>query len=268
MTEESDSISGIADDTKPNAGRVYDFFLGGNHNFEVDREVARQILEVYPALPKMLKMQRWFLGESIRRLLDEGFTQFLDFASGLPVQDHIHQIAPIGTKVIYSDKDPITVAYAQKTIGDNPDVRYLHCKAQHPEVILNSGVVEELFDPNKKVAIGLTGIMQFLPDDGLVHAVDTLYDWAKGGYRLFISGQDVTSAESDGKMKVANDIFANMGSAFYHRSQAQLMSLIKNWKVVEPGCQPFEYWLNLEGLVKEEEIAQIGGRPYGAFLVK
>ena len=197
MTEESSNISGIADDTRPNAGRIYDYLLGGNHNFEVDRETAQKLLEVYPALPKFIKLLRWFLGESVRRLVGEGFTQFLDFASGLPVKDHIHQIAPVGTKVIYSDKDPVTVVYAQESIGDNPNVRYLHCEAEHPEAILNSGVTEELFDRNKKVAIGLSGIVYFLPDEGLVHAVGTLYDWAKEGDRLFVSAQDVMSKKGE-----------------------------------------------------------------------
>jgi hypothetical protein len=87
------NIPGIEDDTRPNAGRVYDYFLGGNHNFDVDREVAAKLLQVYPILPKKLKMP------------DEGFTGFINFASGLPVQNHIHQIALSGTKVIYSEKD-------------------------------------------------------------------------------------------------------------------------------------------------------------------
>ncbi len=33
MTE----YSSIADTSAPNAGRIYDFLLGGHHNFEVDR---------------------------------------------------------------------------------------------------------------------------------------------------------------------------------------------------------------------------------------
>ena len=201
------NISGIADDTKPNAGRIYDYFLGGNHNFEIDREVAQKILALSPALPKFAKMLRWFLGETIHRMIDEGFGQFIDFASGLPVQDHIHQIAPAGTKVIYSDKDPVTVTYAQKIIGDNPNVRYLRCEAEHPETILNSGVIEEIFDPSKKVAIGMSGIIPFLSDEDMVHALETLYDWAKEGDRLFVSGHDVTATENDERFKAGSDMY-------------------------------------------------------------
>ena len=33
----------IIDATKPNAGRVYDYFLGGKNHFEVDRQMAEEL---------------------------------------------------------------------------------------------------------------------------------------------------------------------------------------------------------------------------------
>ncbi|MBN2009857.1 SAM-dependent methyltransferase [candidate division KSB1 bacterium] len=261
---ESTNISGIADDSRPNAGRIYDYFLGGNHNFEIDRMAANKLLEENPAIPKMLKMLRWFLGEATRRLIDEGFTQFLDFASGLPVQDHIHQIAPAGTKVVYSDIDPVTVAYAQELIVNNPNVKYVHCDAGKPEELLNSGIIEKMFDKSKKIAIGMCGITYFLPDDKLIHALDTIYNWSEKGYKLFISENDAISPETH----VANDAFAKMGSPFYWRTQKKFQELIKNWKVVEPGYQEFEQWLNIPGLVTEAEKLQTGGPWYGVIYEK
>jgi hypothetical protein len=262
---ESQNISGIADDTRPNAGRIYDYFLGGNHNFEIDRMAAQKLLEVYPVVPKILKMLRWFLGEATRRLIDEGFTQFLDFASGLPVQDHIHQIAPRGTKVIYSDIDPITVAYAEKIIGDNPNVRYVHCDAGNPEELLDSGIIEQLFDRNKKIAIGLSGVTYFLPDNKLIHALTTLYEWANNGDKLFIAENDVRSLEVT---RIADQIFAQMGSPFYRRTKEKFVSLVKNWNVVAPGYQEFDKWLDLQGLVSEDENVMMGGPWYGAIYEK
>jgi hypothetical protein len=93
----------------------------------------------------------------VRRLVSEGYTRFIDFASGLPTVDHIHQVAPAGTKVIYSDVDPVTVAYGQELIKDNPNVRYIACPAQKPEELLNSPMVTQLFGKERKVAIGLRG---------------------------------------------------------------------------------------------------------------
>ena len=117
----------IADSSKPNTGRMYDFMLGGNHNFDVDRQATPQVLKQAPFLPKVHRLIRWFLGEAVRRLAADRYTQFIDFASGLPTIDHIHQITPAGTKVICSDIDPVTVAYGQEILKDNPNARYVAC---------------------------------------------------------------------------------------------------------------------------------------------
>lgn len=267
MSEDA-NLSGLEDDTKPNPGRIYDFFLGGNHNFEVDRETAGKLLQVYPVLPKMLKMLRWFLGGAVRRLLEEEFTQFIDFASGLPVQDHIHQIAPPGTKVVYSDKDEVTVAYAQKIIGDNPNVKYFRCDAQKPETILNSDTVKEMFDRNQKIAVGLSGISYFLSDRELTQTLDTLYSWAEPGDKLFLSEHDVTKDPENPKPEPAEMLFEKMGSPFHNRSKEHFLSLVPKWKIIPPGCQLFDEWLNLGTLLNKEDYRQLNGPFYGVFFEK
>jgi hypothetical protein len=106
----------------------------------------------------MAKLIRWFLGEAVRRLSAEGYRHFIDFASGLPTADHIHQVALPGTKVIYSDLDPVTVAYGQEIIKDNPDASYHVCEATSPEVLLESQAVTKMFGKTRKVCIGFNGI--------------------------------------------------------------------------------------------------------------
>ena len=36
------------DTSKPNAGRIYVYLLGGSHNFEVDRQRAEGVLKIFP----------------------------------------------------------------------------------------------------------------------------------------------------------------------------------------------------------------------------
>jgi hypothetical protein len=141
---DKDRFSSIADASKPNAGRIYDFVLGGNHNFEVDRQAAQGVLKLVPNFPKIARTIRWFLVEAVRRLLADGFTHFIDFASGLPTVDHIHEIAPKGTKVVYSDIDPVTVAYGQEIIKDNPDARYIACNIMRRSACLKIPLYRDL----------------------------------------------------------------------------------------------------------------------------
>ena len=49
MTRSKDSI---VDATTPSAGRIYDYLLGGHHNFEVDRQAAQMLLKMSPHLSR------------------------------------------------------------------------------------------------------------------------------------------------------------------------------------------------------------------------
>ena len=44
----------IVDASKPSAGRMYDYWLGGNHNFEVDRQAADQVSKTVPFIIESL----------------------------------------------------------------------------------------------------------------------------------------------------------------------------------------------------------------------
>ena len=236
-----ESLSGIADDTKPNMGRIYDYFLGGNHNFEVDRIFAERIRENIPVAPKNCRLVRWFLGEAARILSADGFTQFMDFASGLPVEDHIHNVTPDGAKVVYSDNDSITVAYAAEILGDTPDVLYLTCDVADPGQILDSESVASFLDRKKKTAFGLNGITYFMQDDRLRHTMKVLYDWANTGDRLFLC--DASYDNSD--YEETSQLYAKMGNPLYWHDHEKMSRLAGQWKPIPPGFQLVEKWLRI-----------------------
>jgi len=263
-----DDLSSIVDATKPNAGRIYDYFLGGNHNFEIDRQVADQILKHAPHMPNYLMLIRWFLGEAVMRLCKEGFNKFLDFASGLPTMENIHQVAPEGTKVIYSDIDPVTVAYAQEIIENNPNIRCLQCNAGKPEDLLNSGVVEELFGNDRKVAIGVNGVLYFMTDEDVAHSLKTLYEWAEEGSKLFLCDTDVniSTATEDGQKII--EIYEKTGTPLYLRSLDKTLELIKPWTIDEPGVRPLEEWIDMEAKVGNKAIESWGSGAMNGMILK
>lgn len=250
MADEQHPAS-IADSSKPNAGRIYDYVLGGHHNFEVDRLAAQEFLKIVPDYPQMARYVRWFLGEAVCRLSEDGFTQFIDFASGLPTRDHIHMITPRGTKVIYSDIDPVTVAYGQEIIKDVPEADYLACDASKPENLLNSRVVAELFGHSHKVAIGFNGVAFFLTDEQVGHAIKTLYDWAEKGSRLFLCDFDFVEAQN--AIPYADEgtkMWERMGQAMHWRSLSRLRELVAPWNEGD-GFKPAEEWV--EAKLREKD---------------
>lgn len=260
------AVPPISDADTPSAGRIYDYFLGGRHNFEVDRIAAKKLLQDVPDMPRWVRLIRWFLGAAVRRLASEGFTKFLDFASALPTLDHIHEITPEGTKIIYSDIDPITVAYAQEIVKDLPDVAYVHGDAGDPESVLGLPVVEELFGSDRKLAIGFNGIAWFLPDERVSHALSVLYDWADVGSKLFICiGWHVD--DTDRQEQIAR-FYEEVKEPIHGRTREQVKELFGKWKACEPGIAPLEEWLPIDKRPAQESSRLMGSQVVGVILEK
>jgi hypothetical protein len=64
--------------------RVYDFYLGGSHNFDSDRRFGLHALRAMPRLPTILRDAREFLRRVVVYLSGLGIEQFLDLGSGIP----------------------------------------------------------------------------------------------------------------------------------------------------------------------------------------
>src|SRR5215475_5715705 len=99
-----------ATEPKPaTAARMYDYYLGGIHNFPADQEAARQVIELFPEVPVIARSNRAFLRRAVRYLTGAGIYQFLDIGSGIPTQGNVHEIAQreaAQCRVVYVDIDP------------------------------------------------------------------------------------------------------------------------------------------------------------------
>ena len=115
--EAGDSITNRIDETVPANARVWDRWLGGKDNFEVDRRVANQIATMFPLIPEVARADRAFLGRAVRFLArDAGIRQFLDIGTGLPAANNTHQVAQRiapDARVVYVDHDAIVLAHAR-----------------------------------------------------------------------------------------------------------------------------------------------------------
>src|SRR5258706_11739119 len=132
------------DGPKPaTAARIYDYFLGGTHNFPADREAAQMLLQAAPTLPAIARVNRAFLRRSVRFLLDAGVRQFLHIGSGIPTTGNVHEVARgvPDTCVVYVDIDPVAVAEGLEILDGNDratairgDLKAAQVIMGHPEV--------------------------------------------------------------------------------------------------------------------------------------
>ncbi|MQA06257.1 MAG: hypothetical protein GEV07_27245 [Streptosporangiales bacterium] len=73
------------DTSKPSLARVYDALLGGKDNFDVDRALLQQLVQLTPEMPAVARSNRRWLIRAVRWLArNAGIDQFLDVGSGLP----------------------------------------------------------------------------------------------------------------------------------------------------------------------------------------
>ena len=82
MTGEPDWVPPGVDTKRANVARVYDYWLGGSHNFLADQDLGRAIAAVEPNVRAFARSGRDFLGRAVRFLGEAGVRQFLDIGSG------------------------------------------------------------------------------------------------------------------------------------------------------------------------------------------
>jgi O-methyltransferase involved in polyketide biosynthesis len=214
-------------------------------------------------------MVRWLLKFAIQRLAAQGFDKFLDLASGLPTVDHIHETAPSGTTVLYSDIDPIVVAYGQEIIGDNPHVRFVQGDCRRPEELLRAPVIQELFGDDRRVAIIFSGIAPYLEPDEMRHTMRTIYDWAAKGSCLAVNAPVMVTPEPlPAALQFVEMYNKRMDSPFNVWSLAVTQDLLLPWQPDEQGFRPATEWLGVNDPMIKKEETHTGWVLYGAFLVK
>lgn len=233
--------------TRPSEGRIIDCWLGGTHNFEIDRLVAERFANYLPPLVQGVKEERQQLIRVVTYMVKEkGLRRFLDFGSGLPTCGNTHETALAiepTVKVIYSDIDRVTVAYGQQILRDTPHVRYLWCDAADVRTLLQSRDLEEHFGGERRVGIVFMGLGHILSDEALAGALHTLYEWAgEGSYMLYTD----TSGETWNTEPIlieANRMVAQSGlKKYYHRTKEELLRLLSPWKLTEHGVADNAQW--------------------------
>ena len=120
--------AGIQIDTSvPHSARIWNYWLGGQDNYAVDREAGDQYREIFPGITVVARTSRGFLTRAVRYLAtDAGIRQFLDIGTGLPTADNTHEVAQRvapASKIVYVDNDPLVLSHARALLASQPGGR-------------------------------------------------------------------------------------------------------------------------------------------------
>jgi hypothetical protein len=173
------------------AARMYDYYLGGIHNFPADQEAARKIIAQYPFVLAAARSNRAFLGRAVRHLAAAGIRQFLDIGSGIPTERNVHEIAEEVTpdaRVVYVDIDPTAVAESLEILEGNDRAIAIRADLRRPRLILDHPAVRRLLDFGQPIGLIMAAVLHFVPDDTQAYgAVTQLFDALAPGSFLVIS---------------------------------------------------------------------------------
>ncbi|MCW5250303.1 MULTISPECIES: SAM-dependent methyltransferase [unclassified Streptomyces] len=231
----------------PSVSRIYDFYLGGSHNFEVDREAARSAMEYIPGLPKIMQANRAFMRRAVRHVMDEGIDQFIDIGSGIPTFGNVHEVAQgirPGARVLYVDHDPVAVAHSQAVLADNGNAEVVAADLLRPREILSSPEARRLIDLNRPVALLLVAILHFVEDkDDPYAAVARLGHALAPGSMLVLThasyeGIPLPAERAGG----AVDVYRRIRNPLIMRSRAEVARFFEGYDMVEPGLVPMPLW--------------------------
>jgi hypothetical protein len=157
------------DPTRPSPARLYDYYLGGTNNYEVDRQAAEQLRKQLPELADAAWANRGFHGRAAAWMASEkGISQFIDIGSGLPTQNNTHQVVHPLTptaRVLYVDVDPIVATYSVDLLADDSRMALITADLRDPDAVLGHPEVRRLIDFEQPVGVLMTAVMHFVSDE-------------------------------------------------------------------------------------------------------
>ncbi|SEG54993.1 S-adenosyl methyltransferase [Thermomonospora echinospora] len=272
MTDNLDQNAGntpVVDQTVPQTARIWNYWLGGKDNYEVDRKVGDDILQIIPDMAVMARATRQFLIRAVRYLSGEaGVRQFLDIGTGLPTVDNTHEVAQAvapEARIVYVDNDPLVLAHARALLTSSPEgaTTYIDADLHDPGRILDEA--RKTLDFDRPIALMLMGILGHITDFAQAQSIvrQLLDALPSGSYlALYDATNVIRSPETNEAIRIWNE---SAKPPYVLRSPDDLARFFDGLDLVEPGIVSCPRWRPAPGLPGEpdemDEFCGVGRKP-------
>jgi hypothetical protein len=226
------------------AARVVDHVLGGWHTFPADRLFAEHAELACPGFIHDVRANRDFGRRVVRWMAAQGVRQFLDVGCGLPMNGATHEtLAHLGVpgRVVYVDRDPVAVAFAQNLRPTPPGVTAICGDLRDPDSILNNDVRDQL-DFDQPIAVLLLGVLAHMADsDHPDQILGRLRCALAPGSYLGLS-HAVHQPLMRHEQRRLRLLYRVTPTPLHHRTEDKLLQLLSGWDLVAPGLVPIGRW--------------------------
>jgi hypothetical protein len=247
-TEELDLMSEPIDLLRvdiPHSARIWNFWMGGKDNFEVDRAVGEASLKIDPDIATMATQSRQFLIRAVRHLAGEaGVRQFLDIGTGLPTMQNTHEVAQLmapESKIVYVDSDPMVLAHARALLTNTTDegvTTYIDADFHDPErVITDARNVLNFTQPIAVMFMGVLGHARTYDD--MLRIVRTVVNAVPSGSYLVLWDGTI---DSQAYVTLCAEYAKSGGVPYTPRTQDDLRAAFDGLEFVDPGFVPIAEW--------------------------
>lgn len=234
---------------KPTPARMYDYYLGGKDNFEVDRSAVEAVT---PKVRKMLQDGAWENRQFMWRAVDylsreHGITQFLDIGSGLPTVRSTHEVAQEinpDARVVYVDNDPIVLSHGQALLAKDGKTAIVEADVRDPAAILGAPETRTLIDFTRPVGILLVAVLHFVTSPGHPRHVPgnpvpgeivaAFRDHVVPGSSLVITHITTDGADPE-QIAGLEGLYVGATSPVLFRSRQEIAALFTGWNLIPPG---------------------------------
>ncbi|KOG29377.1 SAM-dependent methyltransferase [Streptomyces resistomycificus] len=228
--------------------RVWNYWIGGKDNYEVDQQVGEHVAKMFPIIRDIARADRWFLGRAVRFLAEErGVRQFLDIGTGLPTVDNTHEIAQRiapESRIVYVDNDPIVLVHARtlltSTAGGVTD--YIDADVHDPDAILERAA--QTLDFDQPVAVMMLGILNFVLDTGqaqdIAHRV--MAALPSGSHLALTHPTFDADLGGEGQIPAMKFWNENATPPICARGREDIASFFEGLELLEPGLVSCSQW--------------------------
>lgn len=232
------------DTSVPHSARIWNYWMGGKDNYEVDRVAGDQYREVAPTIEVMARASRAYLIRTVTHVAGEaGIRQFLDIGTGLPTYDNTHQVAQRvapEARIVYVDNDPLVLRHAQALLTSTPEgvTDYIDADLHEPERILEAA--SKTLDFSRPVALMLMGILGHIQDYDEARSIARRLQDALPAGSYFVH---YDSTDTDQALKQAQQGYDDTGAVPYVlRSPEQIARFYDGLELIEPGIVSCPLW--------------------------
>lgn len=244
------SVPTAIDTSRASIARVYDAALDGKDNYQVDRELLAQVLEITPGAALVAKALRRWLRRVTRYLAKEvGVDQFLDCGAGLPTVENTHEIAQRCNPeavVVYLDNDPLVVAHGRALLEDNDRTHFLAADLTQPTDVLRETAALRLLDFDRPLALIMCATLHHVddeqrPDEIMARYIDALPSGSYVALTHWWDPEDGGEGTELAKSVETTYRTSSMGTGRY-RTRDEIMAMLPGLELLEPGLVEIDQW--------------------------